>query len=303
MASYRGSSLPRGASANLIAVGQFPGPSRILACPTQLSEQDADGTLQPIVRPLPQQEGILNHSYRHRWQKGSRCRPCAQVRCDRQDPCDRCTRSSAPCLRTRQISHTRRKRTYLVRDAREISCIAAQLSDHDRRSVSSQLTQTSPHAETSGSVNEVDATGVRRVLTDPEQVVSVPGIDQADYHNPRADQVFAAQGNDAWPGLSEGRRQAKSPIAAGFEAETYLRKELATNNRLSTFERECLVVAIDLIPQVGGTRHMWSEAFEQLDLDGHTLDDPSMYLSAEAMCFLSNGWSPFESKVTQDNLG
>lgn len=38
---------------------------------------------------------------------------CNQVRCNRRDPCDRCTSSALPCVRTRKLSRTRRRRPWL----------------------------------------------------------------------------------------------------------------------------------------------------------------------------------------------
>lgn len=163
--------------------------------------------------------------------------------------------------------------------------------DHDRRSVSSQPTQLSAPAVVGVSDMELDVAETLQPVMNLEQLLSPRTVIRGGQHDSLVDQVLARRGNPSWTGLSERPRKANSPIAAGFEAEMYLKKELANNQRLGAFERESLIVAINLIPQIGGSRHDWSRTFEQLDLDSQALDDPSMYPSTELMCFLSNGKS------------
>ncbi|KAH7349746.1 hypothetical protein B0T11DRAFT_321595, partial [Plectosphaerella cucumerina] len=56
-----------------------------------------------------------------------------KVRCDRQDPCDRCTGTASRCVRTRQIYQTRRKRRAWLSKASENevqnSCSSASAPD------------------------------------------------------------------------------------------------------------------------------------------------------------------------------
>lgn len=119
-------------------------------------------------------------------------------------------------------------------------------------------------------------------LSSPQHVLRTEDRDSVGQMRPE-------QGSPSREGLTEGPRKGKSPIAAGFEAQTYFKKELAQNHRLGAYEREIPEVAINLIPQVGGSRHDGMDGLEQPLLDSQILHDPSMYPFAETMCFLSIG--------------
>lgn len=84
---------------------------------------------------------------------------------------------------------------------------------------------------------ELDAAETLQPAMDLEQALSPRTVIRGDHHHSLVDQVLAGRGNPSWTGLSERPRKVKSPIAAGFEAETYLKKELANNQRLGAFER------------------------------------------------------------------
>ncbi|KAH7121898.1 hypothetical protein B0J13DRAFT_612556, partial [Dactylonectria estremocensis] len=90
--------------------------------------------------------------------------------------------------------------------------------------------------------------------------------------------------------LSEQSSSHEGQIAAIFEAQTYIQSELGENPRLSHQEREILELAITLSSQASSTKDQ-----STLDVEGTMTGkadfcDPSMYPSAEAMCYLLSGY-------------
>jgi hypothetical protein len=81
----------------------------------------------------------------------------------------------------------------------------------------------------------------------------------------------------------------ESQIAATFEAQAYIQSELEENARIDPKKRETLQLAITMSSRITSSKDDFVSDPDNLMMGAIDLCDPSMYPSAEAMCFLLSG--------------
>ncbi|KAH8667163.1 hypothetical protein BGZ61DRAFT_522230 [Ilyonectria robusta] len=225
-----------------------------------------------------------------------------KVRCDRKDPCGRCTESIVQCLRTRLLIRTRKRRQRWMEhptdtltthaDQRltqnsELETYLPRDEEHLDSPVPTPRTMLSPsnwalgQGETTSRLDLIDNIGLN-----VHQPQSQQSPNQSATASPWGRPTGSTLSHDTSSDKGERR---ESQIAAAFEAQAYMQSELQENQRIGHQQREILQLAIELSSQNASRNEGPVSDVDAPPTERADFLDPSMYPSSEAVCFLLSG--------------